>query len=570
MRMNLTNSLHAIILCIIQVISVHPVGAGNFNGVDQELMNRAESARSRSALFWTGAQLPGDWHAPCPISVKLATHAGSGRTSFQFTNGEVHSWSMHVEGTREAIIEDVIPHEVDHMVRASLVRTPIVRWLDEGCATLFESKQTHAKLRKVAFQCDASLLTETWFTSQEYPTDMQDLVQLYAVGFSLTEFLLERDTPQILLQLQRESNTIESSLQQLYGLTFAQLKQAWRLYNQTHNAVAESCDENCPMHHALRPAQCDCQQAPMNLLEVWGATWCGPCRKFKSDYLHDTTFRDLLNKQFHIHFYDFDQQRSLAVQSGILAVPSFKWSGGCIQGYTTAENLMKQLKLEVLPFATPLTIPSEQIPERSTLPGPSTTSDPRTRIPSAPLQDSIFSHEQTVIYPASSVVPSSGNRQPTATHIPAVVTSKPATDKHWSLFDFIHQVLPMSLTALQWSGIIGGSIATGGIGGVALTALVFLLKRHNQASQTQEADRRGKSTDAPFPRKLDEARQLLELRKSEGRVAILDALRGMFLDDELEKIKQDQAPEVAQQFDKLRSAIDVRVEEVAPLSTAVQ
>lgn len=70
----------------------------------------------------------------------------------------------------------------------------------------------------------------------------------------------------------------------------------------------------------------------------------------------------------------------------------------------------------------------------------------------------------------------------------------------------------------------------------------------------------------PFPRGLDEARQLLGLRQSEGRVAILDALRGMFLDDELDKLTRFD-PSTEAIVHRLREAIDRRVDEVAPLST---
>ncbi len=75
------------------------------------------------------------------------------------------------------------------------------------------------------------------------------------------------------------------------------------------------------------------------------------------------------------------------------------------------------------------------------------------------------------------------------------------------------------------------------------------------------------SAPVPFPRKLDEARQLLELRKSEGRVGLLDALRGMFLDDEIEKLRESN-PESNSITERLVDAIDRRVDDVAPPSTS--
>ncbi|MBT5017773.1 MAG: hypothetical protein HON04_03440, partial [Planctomicrobium sp.] len=96
--------------------------AANFICPDPRITEAAEAARVKSAIFWTGKPLPGNWYAPCPIQVVAANHSGGGMTQFRFDDGEVHSWSMKVEGQRAAILQDVIPHEVDHAVRASLVR----------------------------------------------------------------------------------------------------------------------------------------------------------------------------------------------------------------------------------------------------------------------------------------------------------------------------------------------------------------------------------------------------------------------------------------------------------------
>lgn len=73
---------------------------------------------------------------------------------------------------------------------------------------------------------------------------------------------------------------------------------------------------------------------------------------------------------------------------------------------------------------------------------------------------------------------------------------------------------------------------------------------------------------APFPRALDEARELLALRQSEGRVAALDALRGMFFDDEVAKAQQRADPTESTLLRRLRESIDQRVSEVAPYSTS--
>ena len=50
-------------------------------------------------------------------------------------------------------------------------------------------------------------------------------------------------------------------------------------------------------------------------------------------------------------------------------------------------------------------------------------------------------------------------------------------------------------------------------------------------------------------------------------MATLDALRGMFLDDELDKLKSESYPSRAAIVRQIRAAVDNRVDEVAPLTT---
>jgi hypothetical protein len=126
----------------------------------------------------------------------------------------------------------------------------------------------------------------------------------------------------------------------------------------------------------------------------------------------------------------------------------------------------------------------------------------------------------------------------------------------------------MVISVLTSLGVISGTAFTGGIGGVALMILWRLLKRRATRAASGKTSQGGTSgSAAPFPRELDEAGELLGLRKSEGRVATLDTLRGMFLDDELSKLHDSPDPAAAAIAQKLRAAIDKRVDEVAPLTT---
>jgi hypothetical protein len=124
-------------------------------------------------------------------------------------------------------------------------------------------------------------------------------------------------------------------------------------------------------------------------------------------------------------------------------------------------------------------------------------------------------------------------------------------------------------------GLIGGTVATGGVGGAAIAfALSRLAARRSRFGGWQNAarkeDERAHAVRAPFPRHLDEARELLELRQSEGRVAALDALRGMFLEDEVGKVISGSDPAEANAARRLMNSINARVDEVAPLATKVE
>ena len=129
-------------------------------------------------------------------------------------------------------------------------------------------------------------------------------------------------------------------------------------------------------------------------------------------------------------------------------------------------------------------------------------------------------------------------------------------------------MVPKLISVLTSLGVLSGSAFTGGIGGVALMLAWRLLKRRATRVASGKTSQGGTSgSAAPFPRELDEAGELLGLRRSEGRVATLDTLRGMFLDDELSKLHDSPDPTAAAIAQKLRAAIDKRVDEVAPLTT---
>lgn len=154
----------------------------------------AEFYRCELAKEWLGETLP-NWYRPCPIKVKVGQIGAGGATTFTFEGGEVFGWNMTVQGSMERILDSVIPHEVSHTIFASYFRRPLPRWADEGAATLVEHESERMRQNKLLGQVIrtnrriplAELLEIT-----EYPEDMQQVLTLYAEGYSLADFLVQQ------------------------------------------------------------------------------------------------------------------------------------------------------------------------------------------------------------------------------------------------------------------------------------------------------------------------------------------------------------------------------------------
>lgn len=156
----------------------------------QEVGDAAERTRASGAMLWFGRQLP-KWSQPCPIHVRLTDSSGGGQTQFRFDRGEVFGWQMDVEGTRDALLKAVIPHEVTHTLFASVFRRALPRWLDEGGCSTTESpnarKYHNARLVEY-LRSNRGIAFNRMVGMYAYP---QDIHPLYAQGHSVATFLIE-------------------------------------------------------------------------------------------------------------------------------------------------------------------------------------------------------------------------------------------------------------------------------------------------------------------------------------------------------------------------------------------
>jgi hypothetical protein len=158
----------------------------------KEIGDQAESCRSKLAVEWLGRELPA-WTKPCPIKAMVAPHLGAGgATSFVFDRGQVFGWDMKVQGSRERVLDSVIPHEVTHTIFATHFRQPLPRWADEGACTTVEHRSEIAKQERMLIdflKTHRGIPFDAMFVMTEYP---HDVLPLYAQGHSLARFLIDQ------------------------------------------------------------------------------------------------------------------------------------------------------------------------------------------------------------------------------------------------------------------------------------------------------------------------------------------------------------------------------------------
>ncbi len=157
----------------------------------QLMAQTAERYRHDLAIEWLGQPLP-NWAQPCVVTVQVGPHLGAGgATTFKFDRGEVYDWVMNIQGSPQRLLDSVLPHEVTHTIFASHFRQPLPRWADEGGATSVEhasEKNKHWQMLNVFLRTGRGIPFNQMFAMADYP---QDIMPLYAQGYSLAEFLIE-------------------------------------------------------------------------------------------------------------------------------------------------------------------------------------------------------------------------------------------------------------------------------------------------------------------------------------------------------------------------------------------
>jgi hypothetical protein len=201
-----------------------------------EFGKAAEKFRKDLAIEWLGKEMP-RWREPCPIRCTVGDEVGAGgATTFVFDQDrsgqpQVFGWQMSVQGSRERILDSVLPHEVTHTIFATHFRRPLPRWADEGGATTVEYVGERAKQHSMLItflKTSRGIPFDKMFAMREYPSD---IMPLYAQGYATARFLIAQGGKQEFVKFIEsgfEREDWPAAVEKHYGYaSLADLQTAW-------------------------------------------------------------------------------------------------------------------------------------------------------------------------------------------------------------------------------------------------------------------------------------------------------------------------------------------------------
>lgn len=315
---------------------------------------------------------------------------------------------------------------------------------------------------------------------------------------------------------------------------------------------------------------------------------CIPCQRFKDDYATDHNFRRALQAMYFVRFVDIDTEPGLAARFNVTRAPTFAREGfQNVVDYTTKADLMAALlRHQSIPAEDE--VPLEDVEQR---PAPDLEDDVEVPIESGPDpppdDDEALTEDGELETLAKSVaiILARMNEESSLQEDTEVATSPPeeAGESEGGFLSSSTFGTLMSLAEIVLLLGAGGSgigLGVGGAIGVAkLASRLFrvgkkvkgVVSDRNTAAHQVEIQSKHESDwqspAVPFPRDLEEARQLYDLRLAEGRIPLLDALGGAFLEDERDKIHNSGSDSEKAVIDKVYFSIRDRLNKIAKPST---
>ncbi|MFO0013655.1 MAG: hypothetical protein ACK553_12990 [Planctomycetota bacterium] len=203
-------------------------------GLAQEVGQMADAYRRHLAVHWLGRELD-PWAEKVPVIVQSAPNMpASGETKYTLMAGTVREFRMVLCGSRERILDSVLPHEMTHTVLATHfapLGKPVPRWADEGACTTVEDESERRKHDTMLVRFlseDRGIPFAMLFAMRDYPPDM---MPLYAQGYSLCAFLIAQGGPRQFIQfLERgmQNEDWAAAVSETYGYPkLGKLQTAW-------------------------------------------------------------------------------------------------------------------------------------------------------------------------------------------------------------------------------------------------------------------------------------------------------------------------------------------------------
>jgi hypothetical protein len=137
---------------------------------------------------------------------------------------------MQLTGPLDRLLASNLPHEVTHTVFADHLKAAVPRWADEGAAILAEDedeRQRHDRLARRLLSEGRTFGLRRLLAMRDFPSDA---MVLYAQGYSVTHFLVERKGPRTFAQFVAEGVRAgwDEALQEHYGFrSVEELEAAW-------------------------------------------------------------------------------------------------------------------------------------------------------------------------------------------------------------------------------------------------------------------------------------------------------------------------------------------------------
>lgn len=160
-----------------------------------EVAQRCEHCLECLSQLWLKQPAPDIPVARIEVSSRGGGEFGAGSTSFAWDDrrsNELIMVSGTWRGSREMLLQNVVPHEVNHIVFAAHFRQPTPRWYDEGAAQTVESEEQQRFQQELNVEClrtGRGIRFSTMMPAMEYN---KDIMALYAQGTATVLWLLEQ------------------------------------------------------------------------------------------------------------------------------------------------------------------------------------------------------------------------------------------------------------------------------------------------------------------------------------------------------------------------------------------